>query len=578
MMSESIRRVTLENRQIITSEDYIDLIVEFNQNENLLRRFTDGTAQVMNDRYAIVYVPAANLNNRFIAQYGYNVLPSCYGLMSQVSLEASGVIRLRRTPVFNLLGTGVLVGLIDTGIEYTNPAFLNADGTTRIAAIWDQTIESDRFPEDSFFGTEYLEEDINQALQSEAPLDVVPSTDENGHGTMLAGIAAGNVDDANNFSGVVPAAQLVVVKLKQAKNALKDFYIIPQSADAYQENDIMWGIQYLISVARRLNRPMAICVGLGSSQGSHDGRGALSHFLSVGAGFPGIAAIIAAGNEGNTRKHYFNRIQANSESSIVELNVGENESGFTMELWGTAPNTYSIDILSPSGEYIPRIVEGLQVNRIISFVFERTIIYVDYEMIEAQTGDQVIMMRFQTPTSGIWRFQVYTRGDLEGSFHIWLPVTGFISPNTYFVESDPYTTITSPGNSINPITVTAYNPSANNNLYQSASRGYSRIGEIKPDIAAPGVNIQAPALQGGYTQISGTGAAAAHSAGVTAILLEWAIVRGNYPGVDSSEIKRFLIRGASRSPNLSYPNRDWGYGILDIYNVFDILRANVQEG
>ncbi len=578
MTSESIRRVNAENRQIITSEEYVDLVVEFNQNENLLRRYTDGIVQVMNDRYAVVYVPAAQLDNRFITTFGYNVLPSCYGLMSQISLEASGVIRLRRSPVFNLLGEGVLVGLVDTGIDYTNPIFRNADGSTRIAAIWDQTIDSDRYPEYYFYGTEYLEEDINQALQSENPLEVLPSTDENGHGTMLAGIAAGNVDTANNFSGVVPGSKLAIVKLKQAKRALLDFYLIPQDAVAYQENDIMWGLQYLIGVARRLNMPIAICIGLGSSQGPHDGRSTLSHLISVGANFPGVSIVTAAGNEGNTRRHYFSRIRPDSESSVVELNVGENESGFTMELWGTAPNTYSIDILSPSGEYIPRIVEGLRVNRTISFVFERTVIYVDYVMIEARTGDQVIVMRFENPTSGIWRFQVYTRGDLEGSFHIWLPITAFISPNTYFVESDPYTTITSPGTSINPITVTAYNPSVNNNLYQSASRGYTRIGEIKPDVAAPGVNIQAPDLQQGYTQISGTGAAAAHTTGIAAILLEWAIVRNNYPGVDSAQIKRFLIRGASRNPNLSYPNRDWGYGIVDIYNVFDILRASTQDG
>jgi subtilisin family serine protease len=155
-------------------------------------------------------------------------------------------------------------------------------------------------------------------------------------------------------------------------------------------------------------------------------------------------------------------------------------------------------------------------------------------------------------------------------------MNGFISENTYFIQSDPYTTITSPGNGLVPITVTAYNP-INNNLYQRASRGYTRIDVIKPELAAPGVNIQAPTLEHGFTEISGTGAAAAHTAGVTAILLEWGIVRNNYPGIDTVEVKKFLIRGASRSPTQTYPNRDWGYGILDIYNVFDLLRADTQR-
>jgi subtilisin family serine protease len=338
----------------------------------------------------------------------------------------------------------------------------------------------------------------------------------------------------------------------------------------------MWASTYVIDVARRLQRPIALCIGLGSSQGSHDGRGALSSLLSVGGDFPGVAITIAGGNEGNMRRHFFSRVDSQIGYSTVELNIGENESGFTMELWGTAPNTYSVDILSPAGEYIPRISESLSVSREINFVFERTRIFIDYRLIESQTGDQLIFLRFLDPTPGIWRFQVYTRGNLEGSFHIWLPMNGFISENTYFIQPDPYTTITSPGNSLVPITVTAYNP-VNNNLYQRASRGYSRIDVIKPELAAPGVNIQAPTLNHGFTELSGTSAAAAHTAGVTAILLEWGIVRNNYPGIDSVEVKKFLIRGATRSPTQTYPNRDWGYGILDIFNVFDQLRADAQR-
>ncbi len=565
--------MTEDERRRITSNEYTDFIIEYNQNPRIFEQFTDAVVHIMNTRFAIVYVPVSQLSGRTISVFGYSVLPSCYGLNSEVSLEASGITRLRRIPVFNLRGAGVLVGIIDTGIDYTNPVFLRSDGTTKIAAIWDQTIEGDRFPDITNFGTEYLAEDINQALNSIDPYSIVPSVDENGHGTMLAGIAAGSEDEEGNFSGVVPDAELIVVKLKQAKQALREFYVIPEGVVAYQENDIMWATQYVVEVARRLQKPVAICIGLGSSQGSHDGRDSLSSMLSVGGDFPGVTISIAAGNEGNMRRHFFGRVDQQIGYSTVELNVGENEPGFTMELWGTAPNTYSIDMLSPAGEYIPRITAALSVSREISFVFERTRIFVDYQLIESQTGDQLILMRFLSPTPGIWRFQVYTRGDLEGSFHIWLPMGDFISENTYFIQSDPYTTITSPGNSLTPITVTAYNP-INGNLYQRASRGYTRIDTIKPDFGAPGVNVLAPTLSHGFANVSGTGAAAAHTAGVTAILLEWGIVYSNYPGIDSVEVKKFLIRGASRSPTQTYPNRDWGYGVLDIYNVFDILRAD----
>lgn len=568
--------MTEEERQRIMSNEYTDFIVEYAQNPRAFDQFPDAAVHIMNAQFAVVYVPVSQLSGRTISQFGYSILPSSYGLNSEISLEASGITRLRRIPVFNLRGAGVMVGFIDTGIDYTNPAFLRSDGTTRIAAIWDQTIESDRFPETYNYGTEYLSEDINRALDSADPYSIVPSVDEIGHGTMLAGIGAGSEIAGSNFSGVVPDSELIIVKLKQMKLALREFYIIPEGVPAYQENDIMWGVQYVIEVARRLQRPIAICIGLGSSQGSHDGKGALSALLSVAGDFPGVTVSVAGGNEGNMRRHFFSRVDSQIGYSTVELNVGEEEPGFIMELWGRAPNTYSIDILSPAGEYIPRISEGLRVNREINFVFERTRIFLDYQLIESQSGDQLIFMRFLAPTPGIWRFQVYTRGNLEGSFHIWLPMNGFISENTYFIQSDPYTTLTSPGNSLIPITVTAYNP-INNNLYQRASRGYTRIDVVKPDFAAPGVNIQAPTLEHGFAEVSGTGAAAAHTAGVTAILLEWGIVRNNYPGIDTVEVKKFLIRGASRSPTQVYPNRDWGYGILDIYNVFDLLRADVQR-
>jgi subtilisin family serine protease len=568
--------MTEDERQRIVSNDYTDFIIEYSNNPRILERFPNGTIHIMNARFAIVYSPASVITGRAISQFGYASFPTCFGLNSEISLEASGISTLRRIPVFNLRGQGVLVGIIDTGIDYTNPIFMRSDGTTRIAAIWDQTIQSERFPANFNYGTEYLAEDINQALSSPDPHSIVPSVDEIGHGTALAGIAAGSENAENKFSGVVPDAELVIVKLKQIKPVLREFFVIPEGVPAYQENDIMWASQYVIEVARRLQRPIAICIGLGSSQGPHDGRGALSALLSVGGDFPGVAISIAAGNEGNMRRHFFGRVDDQIGYSTVELNVGEEENGFTMELWGAAPNTYSIDILSPAGEYIPRISESLSVSREINFVFERTRIYIDYRLIEARTGDQLIIMRFIDPTPGIWRFQVYTRGDLEGSFHIWLPMNGFISENTYFIQSDPYTTITSPGNSLVPITVTAYNP-VNNNLYQRASRGFTRIGVVKPDFAAPGVNIQAPTLDHGFAPISGTGAAAAHTTGVTAILLEWGIVRNNYPGIDSVEVKKFLIRGADRSPTQVYPNRDWGYGILDIFNVFDLLRSEAQR-
>jgi subtilisin family serine protease len=209
--------MTQEERYKITSNDYLDLLIEYNKNVSLLEKYPNGTLHVMNNRLAVVYVPAPAAKNieSSIRQFGYSAIPTCYGLVSEGSLDASGVTKIRNIPSFNLRGQGVLVGIVDTGIDYTNPVFLHEDGTSKIISIWDQTIESeDRYPgeavyssgivygEAAYFGTVYTAEQINQALTNNDPFSIVPSRDENGHGTMLAGIAAGSEDKASNFSGV----------------------------------------------------------------------------------------------------------------------------------------------------------------------------------------------------------------------------------------------------------------------------------------------------------------------------------------------------------------------------------------
>lgn len=570
--------MTPEEKNKIISNEFFDLILRYNGNPASLEQYKDYSVHIMNEQYAVIYIPVIEITTNFVFQFGYSAIPRCYTLNSAQSLEASGIIRLRRIPAVNLRGEGVVIGIIDTGIDYTNSVFQHEDGTTKIISLWDQSIDSeDQYPKivyPAYFGTEYNAEQINSALKSNNPYQIVPSVDENGHGTMLAGIAAGSENDEQDFSGVVPDAELIVVKLKQAKENLINFYSIPSNVPCYQGNDMIWAVQYIVEKARSLKFPVAICIGLGTSQGSHDSSGPLNTVVSIIADFPGVAVTVSAGNEGNARRHFYSEIDTTTSPITVELNIGENEKGFTMEFWGDPPTIYTLDILSPSGEYIPRISERLEESRSVSFVFEETVININYILVEAETGKQVIVLTFRNPTPGIWRFQIYGRGDLQGAFHIWLPAGNFITQNTFFLNSNPYTTITSPGNSSVPITATAYNSNLDT-LYQNSGRGYSTSNIINPDLAAPGVNIQAPTLNHTFTTITGTGAATAHTAGITAMILEWGIVHGNFPGIDTVGIKKFLIRGAKRNPNILYPNRDWGYGIVDVYNSFNLLRTDI---
>ncbi len=558
-------------RAIFESEDYADLIVFYLNNPASLSQYTNANIHYMNEAFAIVHVPVTQITQKAISTFGYSAIPKLYGLTSEESLSTSGVTRLRTVPDFNLRGSGVLIGIIDTGIDYTNPIFIKPDGTTKIISLWDQTLTTGTSPIGAGFGSEYNDEQINQALALENPYEIVPSIDEIGHGTMLAGIAAGNRVMEEGFAGVAPDSDLIIVKLRQAKNYLRDFFVVPKDVPCYQENHIMWGVQYCAQIAKNLNRPIVILTGTGTSQGYHNGYAPLPTLMSIIGDIPNTVVVLPIGNEGNRRRHFHSDTNGSTEYCTVELNVGKDDFGFSMELWGNAFGIYTIDILSPSGELIQKIPASLQYYKEISFIFEKTKIYMDYQLSQTPTGEPLILMRFRNVTPGVWKLNVYSKQNKPCGFDIWLPMGNMISDSTYFNNADNYVTLLEPGTASVPITITAYDI-VNNSLYFYASKGYNKDNVVKPELAAPGVNYIAPNQNKGYGTYSGSSVAAAHTAGIVAMILEWSVVRGNQPGLDSIEVKNYLIRGSVKPLDITYPNQDWGYGIINIFKVFDILK------
>nr|WP_294495131.1 S8 family peptidase [uncultured Anaerosporobacter sp.] len=570
-MANRIREDILMNereRYKITSNDYADIIIEFSRytGEYDLNNMT-----ILSDRYAIIHIPVDALSKDSINQYGYEGFPSCLDLTSTIDLEASGVLRVQQVPNLNLRGNNVLVGIIDTGINYTHPAFLHTDGTTRIQTIWDQTIESeDSYPPKYFYGTEFSSEQINLALQSDNPLDIVPSTDTNGHGTMLAGVAAGTESTKDGFSGVVPESELVIVKLKEAKTFTKEFFLIPEDVLCYQETDIILATKYLVDYAMKVNRPIAICIGLGTNQGGHDYKGVMSSILARYSVYAGVGISTSAGNELNLAHHYYGVVERNSTGVVAEVNIGISRPSFSMELWSSVPSSLTAEIISPTGESFISPPTRLIETRRKDFIFENTTIWVNNISLESQTGDQLILFRLQNPSSGVWRFRITSRNPVESTFHMWLPSKGFIPADTLFLKPNPDTIILSPGNAEDLIAVGAYN-TENDSIYVNSSRGPTRLKTLRPDFCAPGVNILGPNLAKSYTTGTGTGLAAAHVTGLAAMLLEWGIVRGNLAGMGTPEIKTLLIRGAVQKTSNTYPNNSWGYGAVNIYNSFQSL-------
>lgn len=558
--------------EMILSESYADIILP--SYTGFLTDYKERGAQIFNNYYGMVHYPLEEELFQNYYEYGffYNTIPKLFTLLDLESLEASGILAVQNQPVLGLKGQDVLIGFIDTGIDYTHPAFRRPDGLSRIVGIWDQTLQTGQPPFDLNYGTAYSQEELNQALGMEDPFSLVPSRDENGHGTFLAGVAAGSALPQQSFSGAAPEALIAIVKLKPAKEYLKEIFYVTGSAPAYQSTDIMLGIRYLILLADALKKPLVICIGLGSNQGSHSGSSPLDSMLSVTDQYRGIHAVTAAGNEAGKAHHFYGTAANSGAYEAVEILVEPGTSGFCAELWGQPPEVYAVGFESPLGEVIQKLPPRISFSENISFILENTRIFVTSEIVQTVSGQQFFFIRFSDPTPGSWKIRVYTDSFNNGNYHIWLPITGFSDPDVRFLRPNPDTTLTVPSASVSTMTTAAYN-AYDNSLFLNSSRGFTRTGQIKPDFAAPGVNVFGPNLRGGFTTATGTSVAAAITAGACAQMVEWGMRRTPPRIFNNSELKALFIRGADRSRQELYPNREWGYGTLNVYQVFSSLNS-----
>lgn len=560
-----------EIREMILSNDYLDFIRNFKSSPEVwLQEYENYGAQAFGGGFGMVHIRRDLFSGNPMETLGYYAVPKLFTTLDTTSLEVSGILQVQTQPLLNYTGKDIILGFIDTGIDYTLPAFRRSDGSSRILRIWDQTIQTGNSPENIFYGSVYTREQMNDALASESPYMVVPSRDEDGHGTLIAGIAAGSPDPSQDFTGAAPGADLVIVKLKPAKQNLRDFYLIRENALAFQETDIMMAMRYLLEVSYELQKPIVICLGLGSTQGSHTGDSPLAQILTYYSGFTGCYITVAAGNEAGMGHHFYGKIDEPGGMQTAEILVNESDRGFSLELWGQPPELYSVGIVSPLGETIQRIPARLGQSVTLRFTLERTVIELYYEIVEAASGNELILLRFRNPTPGIWTIRVYNDVFINGVFHMWLPVTGFLSPDTVFLAPNPDTTLTTPSSTEEVITISTYN-AYNGSLFINSSRGYTKDGKIKPDIAAPGVNVPGPQISGGYAAYTGSSVAAAITAGAVALLVNWGMDQNPDRLFTNFEVQGFLIRGATRSPQFLYPNREWGFGTLNLYQIFQNL-------
>lgn len=536
----------------VYAEDTLDYIIGSYRGDNYVMETYEPDCYVRLDAFqGIIYKREEKRDSNTIWQYGFGAVPNVYGLMSQVALEESGIFSLRRQPYLDLYGQGVMIGLVDTGVDFTHEAFINADGSSRIVALWDQTIQDGQGTEQFPYGREFTQEDLSLALTMEDPFLAVPSRDEVGHGTFLSGVAAGNEMPEKNFSGVAPLAELAVVKCKEAKQAYRDYYGVPEGVHVYQENDILAGIAFLMKTAERRNRPVVIFLGMGTNMGSHDGGTSLSAFMERYNRVTGVTMMVCAGNEGNTRHHHW----IARKNDMMDISVQEKIPGFMCQIWWRTPGGLTIGLTSPGGQIYKEIKAVKGERRSFRFSAERSTVEVLFGESQEFSREQVVVLRFVDAAPGIWKITVNSDFDAP-NFHAWLPIQNFLPQDVIFLDSNPDSTINSAGTATYVTAVSAYDP-VSKSLYAPSGRGFTPTGIIKPEIVAPGVNISGPVKGNRYGTMTGTSVATAIGAGVAALFMQ------NYEeeNLNGIGVREVFIRGAMPR-GVPYPNTEWGFGIL----------------
>lgn len=452
-----------------------------------------------------------------------------------------------------LTGKGILVGVVDSGVDFFHPDFRNEDGSSRILRLWDQSIPGNP-PKGYTKGTEYTKEEIDKALalgETEGRR-LVPSRDVSGHGTAVLGIAAGNGTVSEGVNrGVAYESEILVVKMGNA--GTNSF---PRTTE------LMEGIDYLVRQATAMGKPIAINISFGNNYGSHQGDSLLETYISNVANVGRSVICVGSGNNGNDRIHTAGRLQQ-GQSEIVEMSIGAYETTLNLQLWKAYADEIEIFFETPSGENLPVLSERIGTQRYRAGETELLVYYGKPGPFQVTQEIYVDFLPTGTYlTSGIWKIHLQGRRIREGNYNLWLPGGNVLNPVTGFYRPVAAETLTIPSTASKVITVGAYD-SRLNAFADFTGRGGENLPYPKPDLVAPGVDILAPSVGGGYTGVTGTSFATPFVTGAAALMMEWGIVRGNDPFLWGEKVKAYLRRGAQPLPGFDrYPNESVGWGVL----------------
>ncbi|CUO59682.1 MAG: S8 family peptidase [Clostridium perfringens] len=545
-------------KQILTSliEQYspnngeIELVVLYGDNFLRFKNSVDAIGAKVEDLgygFGILIIKVNDLN-RIIELEGlqYIELPKILYTSAYDSNRASCIPSVWNN--YNLTGEGILVGFLDTGIDYTHNAFKDADGNTRIEYIYD--LEN---------GVVYDKNKINEALKSEDPFSIVPEIDLSGHGTHVAGIAcAGGNINFDNY-GVAYKSSIAMVKIT-GENSLR----------AALSTQLMRGLKFLMDKSNEINKPLVVNISLSTNDGSHNGSSLLEKYIQTFTQLQKAVIVVAAGNEGNSAHHVGGKMKKEED---LDLNIGDGEKGIILDFFKPVLVDVSVEVISPTGISTgPMELSESYKERFVGR--EKIVVYSTGPKpfdIQGQTTISILPLG-DTITSGGWRIIVRKLNNYEGYFDIWLPIAEGLNERTRFLQPSVYNTLGIPATVEGVISVGSYN-FLNNNLSAFSGRGVVRPEWlIKPDLVAPGENILSTVEEQGFDTKSGTSMAAPQVSGICALLFEWGIIRNNDPFLYGERIKYYLIKGAKRTIfGEAYPNPDLGYGFVCLDRTMELL-------
>ena len=501
--------------------------------------------------YAVVTLPESEID-----EYSHRVQVEFMEKPKRLYFElfqakGASCIRTVQTGRNGLTGKGILTGVVDSGVDYFHPDFRNADGSSRILRLWDQSIQGNP-PQGYVTGTEYTKEQIDEALAlgENQGRRLVPSVDYSGHGTSVLGIAAGNGRASDGVNqGVAYESDLIVVKMG-----------IPRENSFPRTTELIQGIDYLVRQSLSLGRPIAINISFGNNYGSHQGDSLLETYISNVANVGRSVICVGSGNNGNDRIHTAGRLQQ-GQSEIVEMSIGAYETTLNLQLWKAYADEMEFFLETPAGENLPVLSEKIDIQRYRAGETELLIYYGKpgpFQVTQEIYFDFIPRGTYLTP--GVWKIHLQGRRIKEGNYNLWLPGGNVLNTVTGFYRPVASETLTIPSTAAKVITVGAYD-SRLNAYADFSGRGGENLSYPKPDLVAPGVDILAPSVGGSYTGVTGTSFATPFVTGSAALMMEWGITRRNDPFLWGEKVKAYLRRGARPLPGFDrYPNESVGWG------------------